>query len=133
MSREQPLDDFRWFSISRPRRMTIGDLMVGVVVSALACLTVTATLRSSLSDGDRAAFGVLVFVLVGLQTAQWKLGSIPAGGLESGMNILLGILSYLVGMMTFVCLFVLACVFAEGAAFVVITMLILIVYLTTWD
>ena len=47
--------------------------------------------------------------------------------------MLLGILSYMVGMTTFVGVFILACVFAEGAAYVVVTMLVLIVYLTTWD
>jgi hypothetical protein len=133
MGREQPLDEFRWLSISRPRRLMLGDLMVGVAVAALACFTLTATLRSELSDGDRAAFGMLVLVLFGLQAAQWKLGSIPTGGLESMKGTLLGIASYLVGMMMFVCLFVLACVFAEGAAFVMIALLILVVYLTTWD
>jgi hypothetical protein len=133
MGREQPFDEFRWLSISRPRRMMIGDLMVGVAVAALGCLTLTVTLRSQLSSGDRAAFGILVLVLFGLQAAQWKLGSIPAGGLESAMNTLLGIASYLVGMTMFVCLFILACVFPEGAAFVVVMLLILVVYLTTWD
>ena len=86
-----------------------------------------------MSNGDRAAFGILVFVLFGLQAVQWKLGSIPGGGLESARNTLLGIASYLVGMTMFVCLFILACVFAEGAVFVIVTLLILVVYLTTWD
>ncbi|MGP0063921.1 MAG: hypothetical protein ACLQGP_10040 [Isosphaeraceae bacterium] len=133
MGREPPLDEFRWLSISRPRRMMIGDLMVLVAIAALACLTLTATLRSQLSNGDRAAFGMLVVVLFGLQAVQWKLGSIPAMGLESLKNTLLGIASYLVGMTMFVCLFIMACVFAEGAAFVMVALLILVVYLTTWD
>jgi hypothetical protein len=133
MRREPPLEEFRWLSIARPRRMMIGDLMVGVAVAALACLTLTATLRSELNDGDRAAFGFLVLVLFGLQAVQWKLGSIPADGLESLKNTLLGVVSYLIGMAMFVCLFILACVFAEGAVFVMVTLLILVVYLTTWD
>jgi hypothetical protein len=113
--------------------MTIGDLMLGVVVTALACLTVTATLRSSLSPGDRVAFGLLVIILLALQGAQWKLGGIRPGPHDSWRNALLGTLSYLVGMTTFIGVFILACVFAEGAAYVVVTMLVLIVYLTTWD
>jgi hypothetical protein len=133
MAHEQPVDEFRWLSISRRRRLSIGDLMVGVAVTALACLTVTVTLRSSLSKGDRVAFSLLVVILFALQTAQWKLSGIRAGGLESALSTLLGILSYMVGMTTFVGVFILACVFAEGAAYVVVTMLVLIVYLTTWD
>ena len=133
MGREQPLDEFRWLTIARRRRMMIGDLMVGVALAALACLTLTATLRSQLSGGDRAAFGFLALALFGLQAAQWKLGSIPGGGPESAKNTLLGITSYIVGVTTFICLFILACVFAEGAAFVVVTLLIVVVYLTTWD
>ena len=133
MAHEQPLDEFRWLAISRRRRISIGDLMVGVAVAALACLTVTVTLRSSLDHGGRVGFGLLVLVLFALQAAQWKLSGIPAGGLESGLSTLLGILSYLVGMTTFVGVFILACVFAEGAAYVVAAMLVLIVYMTTWD
>ncbi len=133
MGREQPLDDFRWLTISRPRRLLVGDLMVGVAVAALASLTLTATLRSELSNGDRAAFGMLVLVLFGLQAAQWRLGSIRIGGLESMKGTLLGIASYLVGMTMFVCLFILACVFAEGAVFVMFALIILVVYLTSWD
>jgi hypothetical protein len=133
MAHEQPVDEFRWLSIRRRRRMSIGDLMVGVAVVALACLTVTVTLRSSLGNGGRVAFGLLVLVLFALQAAQWKLSGIRAGGLESSLSTLLGILSYMVGMTTFVGVFILACVFAEGAAYVVATMLVLIVYLTTWD
>ena len=133
MAHEQPVDEFRWLTISRRRRMSIGDLMVGVAVTALACLTVTVTLRSSLPHGDRVAFGFLVLILFVLQTAQWKLSSIPSGASESWRNMLLGILSYMVGMTTFVGVFILACVFAEGAAYVVVTMLVLIIYLTTWD
>jgi hypothetical protein len=133
MAHEQPVDEFRWLSIARRRRMTIGDLMVGVVVTALACLTVTVTLRSSLNHGERAAFGFLVLILFALQAAQWKLSGIRTGADDSWSNTLLGTLSYLVGMTTFVGVFILACVFAEGAAYVVVTMLVLIVYLTTWD
>ncbi len=133
MAHEQPVDEFRWLSIGRRRRMSIGDLMVGVAVTALACLTVTVTLRSSLGNAEKAGFGLLVLALFALQTAQWKLSGIRAGGLESRLSTLLGILSYMVGMTTFAGVFILACVFAEGAAYVVVTMLVLIVYLTTWD
>ena len=133
MAHEQPVDEFRWLASPRRRRMSIGDLMVGVAVAALACLTVNVTLRSSLDNGGRVAFGLLVLVLFALQAAQWKLSSIPAGAHDSWRNMVLGTLSYLVGMTTFVGVFILACVFAEGAAYVVVTMLVLIVYLTTWD
>ncbi len=51
MAHQPPVDEFGWLSISRPRRLTLGDLMVGVAVTALTCLTVTVTLRSSLDNG----------------------------------------------------------------------------------
>jgi hypothetical protein len=113
--------------------MSIGDLMVVVVIAALACLAVTATLRSSLDNGDRSAFGLLVLVLFTLQAAQWRLSRVPSGPQDSWKNALLGAFSYVVGMTMFVGVFVLACVFAEGASYVVLTMLVLIVYQTTWD
>jgi len=84
MGRERPFDEFPWSSIRRRRRMTIGDLMIGVIVAALACLTLTAALRSSLGDADRAGLGALVLALVALQTAQWKLASVPAAASNRG-------------------------------------------------
>ena len=35
MAHQPPFDEFGWLSISRPRRLTLGDLMVGVAVTAL--------------------------------------------------------------------------------------------------
>ena len=133
MGREDWLDQFQWLLISRPRRLTIGDLMIGVALAALGCFTLTVTLHSQLSGGERAAFGILALVLFAMQAAQWRLASIPTHRMRSGMNTLLGIVSCLVALSTFVCLFILAAAFPEGAALVVVAMLVLVVYLTTWD
>jgi hypothetical protein len=129
MGRDQLLEEFPRPSISRPRRLTIGDLMVGVALAALGAFTMTVTLRSPLSDGERAAFGILEPILVLLQAAQWGLASIPSRRVRPGRNTLLGILSCLVALSTFVGLFILAAAFPEGAALVVIMMLGLVAYL----
>ena len=49
------------------------------------------------------------------------------------MNTLLGIISYFLAMVTYVGFFVLAAASPEGAALVVVTMLVLVFYRTTWN
>jgi hypothetical protein len=133
MGRDHLLEEFDWLSISRPRRLTIGDLMVGVVLAALGSSTLTVILQSPLSDDQRTAFGVLALIVFGLQAAQRGLASIPIRRLRSGTSTLLGIACYSLAMLTYIGLFILAAAFPEGAALVVVTMLVLFVYLTTWD
>ncbi len=98
MGREQPLEEFRWLSISRPRRMMIGDLMVGVAVAAFACLTLTVTLRSELSNSDRSAFGYPGARPLRLAGRAVEAGEAsPPAASNPLKNTLLGIASYLVG------------------------------------
>ena len=113
--------------------MMIGDLMVVVAITAFACLTLTVTARSSLSDRVRGDFGALVLSLFSLQAVQWKLGGIPAEAHDSARNTRLGVISDLLNIAMLGGVFALACVFDEGAVVVVITVLILVDYLTTWD
>jgi hypothetical protein len=133
MGREHLFDEFDWLSISRPRRLTIGDLMVGVALAAFGLFTLTTTIRSALNGGERVAFGILAMVLIGLEAAQWGIASIPCRRARPGLSTLLGILSFLVALATYIGLFVLAAAFPEGAAVVVIMMLVLVIYRTTWD
>src|SRR5262249_14409419 len=108
-------------------------LMVGVVLAALGSFTMRLTFSSQILSGERAAVGILTLVLFGLQAMQWGLASIPSRRVRPDMDILLGILSYLVAMSTFVGLFILAAAFPQGAALIVVTMLVLVVYRTSWD
>jgi hypothetical protein len=133
MGRDQLLEDFPWFTISRTRRLTIVDLMIGVVVAALGSSVLAVMLRSSWSDEHRAVFAVLALIVFGSLAAQRGLAAIPIRGLESTRSVVLGIVSYGLAMATYFCLFVMAAAFPEGAALVVITLLVLAVYLTTWD
>src|SRR5437016_275087 len=105
MGRDQLLDEFDWLSISRPRRLTIGDLMVGVALAALGSCVLAVMLRSQWNDGQRAAFGILTLIVLGFQVAQWGLASIPVRRPRSGMNTLLGIVSSCLAMVTYVGLF----------------------------
>jgi hypothetical protein len=133
MRHEHGLEEFPWLRISRPRRLTIGDLMVGVALAALGACGLSMTLRSQWSGGEQSAFGILVLIVLGLQVVQWGLASIPIRRVRAGMNTFLGIVSYFVAMVTYVCLFILAAAFPEGAVLVVVTMLVLVIYRTTWD
>jgi hypothetical protein len=138
MGREARFQEFDWVSICRPRRLTIGDLMIGVVLAALGSALLAVTLQSSLSDDQRTGFGVFALFVLALTAAQRGLASIPgrrlrSGRLRSGLSTLVGIVAYLLAMLTYVGLFIGALLFPEGAALLVVTMLVLFIYLTTWD
>jgi hypothetical protein len=133
MGHDPRLEPFPWHPVSRARRLTIGDLMVGVALAALGCGMVAVALRSSSSGGELAAFGVLTLFVFGLYAGQWALASIPARRLRPGIDTLRGVICYALAMATYVGLFILALAFPQGAALVVVTMLVLLVYQTTWD
>jgi hypothetical protein len=130
MGREHLLDESNWLLLSRRRRFRIGDLMVVVALTALA-LSVGSL--SNLTSDQRLGFGVLALVFLGLQVAQWGIASIPPGRLGPGMSALFGILSFLMALAMFACLLTLGVVCPEGLALVVGAMLVLAIYLTTWD
>jgi hypothetical protein len=133
MGHERPVDDYRWLWTARPRRLNLGDLLFGVALAALGCLALTLVLRSELSDGLRAAFGVVTSLLFAMQAAQWRLGSIPVSDPRSVSSVLLGIASYVLAMVMFGCLLALAAMFPDGAALDVIAFVVVAIYLSTWD
>jgi hypothetical protein len=132
MGHERPVDDYRWLWTARPRRLNLGDLLFGVALAALGCLALTLVLRSELSDGLRAAFGVVTSLLFAMQAAQWRLGSIPVSDPRSVRSVLLGIASYVLAMVMFGCLLALAAMFPDGAALDVIAFIVVAMYLSTW-
>jgi hypothetical protein len=133
MGHERPVDEFRWLLTARPRRLNMGDLMFGVALAALGCLALTTVLRSELGDGLRAAFGIVTVLLFAMQAAQWRLGSIPVNDPRSRKCVLLGVASYALAMNMFGCLLALSALFPAGAAIVVVALIVIAFYLSTWD
>jgi hypothetical protein len=133
MGNERPVDDYRWLWTARPRRLNLGDLMFGVALAALGCCALALVLRSELSDDRRAGFGVLTLLLFAMQAAQWRLGGVPVRDPRSGSSVALGIASYLIAMVMFVVLLGLGALFPDGAALVVITLIVTAIYLSTWE
>jgi hypothetical protein len=130
MGREHLLDESNWLLLSRRRRLRIGDLMVAVGIAAVA-LSVGSL--SNLTSGTRLGSGVLALVFLGLQVAHWAIVSISPGRVRPAINALLCTLSFLIALLMFVCLIILGLIFPEGLALVVGTMIVLAIYLTTWD
>jgi peptidoglycan/LPS O-acetylase OafA/YrhL len=133
MRDEHPVDDYRWLWTVRPRRLNLGDLMFGVALAALGCCALALVLRSELSDERRAGFGVLTLLLFAMQAAQWRLGGVPVRDPRSNRSVALGIVSYLIAMVMFVVLVGLGALFPDGAALVVIAMIVTAIYLSTWE
>jgi hypothetical protein len=130
MRRDHLLDGPDWLLPRRRRRLRIGDLMVAI---ALACLGLGAVTRPDLSGGDRLLLGLVALAVLVLQLVQWGLASVRVHRLWSGADILLGILSSLLALFVFVGLILLGLVLPQGAALISVMMLIMVVYLTTWD
>ena len=75
----------------------------------------------------------MALFLFAMQAAQWRLGSIPLRDPHSTSSVFLGVASYVLAMLMFVCLLALAALFPDGAALVVITMVVTAIYFSTWD
>jgi hypothetical protein len=133
MGREHPVDESRWLLTARPRRLTLGDLIFGVGLAALGSLALTLVLRSELDEGRRVAFGVVSLLLFAMQAAQWRLGGVPVADPHSRGSFLLGIASYFLAMLMFGCLLALAALFPDGAAIDIIALIVIAIYLSTWD
>ena len=133
MEHERPVDDYRWLWTVRPRRLGLGDLMFGMALAALGCFAMVLVFRSELGDGRRAAFGLVTLLLFAMQAAQWRLGGLPAYDSRSRRELLLGVASYLLAMVMFVLLLALAALFPDGAALVVLALIVVALYLSTWE
>ena len=129
---EARFQEFDWLSICRPRRLTIGDLMFGVVLAALGSALMAVILRSKLSDYQVTTFVVFGLIVFALTAAQYGLASIPGHRLRPWQSTLVGIVCCFLAMLNYVGLFLCAVFFPEGAAFLAVTTLVLIIYLTTW-
>ena len=99
---------------------------------ALGCLAMVAVLRSDLDGAGRGVFGLATGLLFAMQAAQWRLGGLPARDLRSGRELRLGIASYLLAMGMFLDLLAIAALFPDGAALVVLALVVAGLYLSTW-
>lgn len=136
MTREhgRPTDDFGWLRMARPRRLNLGDLLFGVALVAMGCCATAMLLRSELDDGRRAGFGVAATLLFALQAAQWRLGGSRATtDPRSRRELWLGIASYLIAMAMFVLLLAIAALCPDGAALVVLALILAALYFSTWE
>jgi peptidoglycan/LPS O-acetylase OafA/YrhL len=130
MGREHLLDESDWLLLSRRRRFRIGDLMVAI---ALAAVALSVGSLSNLTGDRRLGFALLAPLFLGLQAAQWRIAGIAPGRVRPGIFALLCILSFLMALLMFACLIILGLIFPEGLALVVGTMIVMAIYLTTWD
>jgi hypothetical protein len=130
MGREHLLDESNWLVLSGRRRLRIGDMMVAVALTAVV-LSV-GSLCNQTSD-QRLGSGVLALVSLGLQAALWRIASIPPSRVRPGVNALFGMLSFLMALLMLACLSTLGLIFPEGLALVVGAIIVLAIYLTTWD
>src|SRR4051794_33976706 len=133
MTDEPPVDDYRWLWTARPRRLNLGDLLFGVGLAAPGCGALALVLRSELSDARRAGFGVLALFLFAMQAAQWRLGGVPLRDPHSGGSVAPGVASYLIAMAMFAGLLGLAALSPDGAALVVLMLIVMAIYLSTWE
>ncbi len=72
-------------------------------------------------------------LLFAMQGAQWRLGSISVNDPRSRKSVLVGVASYVLAMVMFGCLLALSALFPAGAAIVVVALIVIAFYLSTWD
>jgi hypothetical protein len=128
MERELFFDGRPWPLRSRCRRLRVGDVMVAIVLTALGLAAVS---PPEMTVGARLFLGAFALSCLGLLWAQWALASIP--DTRPLITTLLGLLSSIIALSMFMCLIALWFVFPQAAALFSVMMLILVVYLTTWD
>jgi hypothetical protein len=119
----------KWVLSSRRRQLRIGDLMVLIVMTALAISAVTVVE----GPGDRLIMGAFTLVFLGLLVGQRGIAEISCRRFRPAVDAFLGTLSCIIACSMFVALAVLALIIPQGAALLGVAMLLLVVYMTTWD
>jgi hypothetical protein len=119
--------------LSGPRRFWIGDLMAAVALAALGMTLAVLVDRSDMMPGERTAFAVIAALVFLMLYCQWPLSNLRAGDMHSWRSALLGFVSMALALATMTCVALLTIALAEGAALVIIMMLSVAIYLTTWD
>jgi hypothetical protein len=128
MDTNYSFDGTPWPLHSRGRRLRIGDLMAAVVIVALGLAAVS---LPEVTGGARWLLGAFALFCLGMLWAQWWLASIPTA--RPAITALLGALASIIALSMFASLVVLWFAFPQAAALLSVMMLILVVYLPTWD
>ncbi len=127
----EPMFD-RLFSLSRSRRWTTGDLMMGVVMASLVMAVVSLLARSRLPQEEQAWFAIASVVALLTITIQWPLSSTRLDRLPFWSRFVVCLLIVAPVMAMFAGLVVITVLFPAGAVLVVGMMVLLILYLSTW-
>jgi hypothetical protein len=114
---------------ARRRRLRLGDLMVAVALAALAISTVTVVELAS----DKRIMGMFTFFFLGLLVGQRGIAGISCRRFRPAIDAFLGVLSCVMACSMFVSLVILGLIIPQGAALLGVAMLLLVVYMTTWD
>jgi hypothetical protein len=128
LAMDQPLGP-KWILSARRRRLTIGDLMVAVALTAIGISTVTVVERT----GDKWLMGTFTIAFLGLLVGQRGIAGIACRRFRPAIDAFLGVLSCVMACSMFVSLAVLGLIVPQGAALLSVAMLLLVVYMTTWD
>jgi hypothetical protein len=107
--------------------------MAAVALAALGMTLAVLVDRSDMRPGERTAFAVITALAFFMLYCQWPLSSLRAGDMYSWRSALLGLASMVLALATMICVALLSIGLAEGAAIVIIMMLSVAIYLTTWD
>jgi hypothetical protein len=120
------------FPLSRPRRWTIGDLMMGVVMASLAMAGVSLLARSRLSQEHQGWFAGASVVALLTVAIQWPVSSIRLDELPIWSRFTVCLFISVLVMAMFASLVTITALFPEGAVVVVAMMVLLIPYLSSW-
>jgi hypothetical protein len=114
------------------RRWTIGDLMIGVVMLALAMAVVKLVAGSSLSQEDQAWFISAAVLALLFISVQWTLSSRSYDHLPFWSRFIVSLFVLGSVLAAFVSVMTMSVLFPEGSAVVLGAMVVLIIYLSTW-
>jgi hypothetical protein len=115
---------------SRTRQVRIGDLLFGVVMTALG---LSALNGSDLAGRDRLLLGLFAISFFALVGAQWALAGVGRTRARPVMDAAVGVLSALMALSMFTCLVFVGIFFPHVAALLSVMLLLQVVYLITWE
>jgi hypothetical protein len=119
--------------LSRPRRFALRDLMLTVALAALGMTVITLVDRSDIKPGERPAFCGIVAIAFFCLYCQWPISRVRARDERSWTSAIPGVLSMLLATGTLICLVIVSTRFPEASALLMVMMVILVFYLTSWD
>jgi hypothetical protein len=130
MGQQQVFDDQHRLARSPRRRFRIGDLMIGIAMTAIG---LSAVALPNLTGKERLFLSLFAVAFLALLWAQWAIASMPRAVARPAFGMVVGFLSALMALSMFVCLILVGLVFPHAAALLSIMMLLQVVYLTTWE